>query len=94
MRIITVSREFGSGGRELGKRIADNLGCDYYDREILTMIAEKHGLTEEYVEDMLKNWLSADCDLPANDDEVVSAEFNGQKLEAKVFEDIVLEFMR
>ena len=53
MRIITVSREFGSGGRELGKRIADNLGCDYYDREILTMIAEKHGLTEEYVEDML-----------------------------------------
>ena len=47
-----------------------------------------------YIEDMLKNWLSADCDLPANDDEVVSAEFNGQKLEAKVFEDIVLEFMR
>ncbi|MBQ8296169.1 MAG: cytidylate kinase family protein [Ruminococcus sp.] len=41
MKIITVSREFGSGGREIGKRLADLLGMDYYDREILTAIAEK-----------------------------------------------------
>ena len=34
MKIITISREFGSGGRELGKRLADELGYDYYDREI------------------------------------------------------------
>lgn len=33
MKIITVSREFGSGGRELGKRLADALGMQYYDRE-------------------------------------------------------------
>ena len=37
--IITVSREFGSGGRELGKRLADELGYRYYDREILTFTA-------------------------------------------------------
>lgn len=48
----------------------------------------------EYIEDMLKNWLSDDCTLPANDDEVVFAEFNGEKIEAEIFEDIIKEFMR
>lgn len=37
-KIITISREFGSGGRELGKRLADELGFDYYDREILEQV--------------------------------------------------------
>ena len=34
-RIITVGREFGSGGRELGRRLAEELGYDYYDKEII-----------------------------------------------------------
>lgn len=50
MRIITISREFGSGGRELGKLISDVLGFDYYDREIITMIAKNYGFDEKYVE--------------------------------------------
>ena len=50
MRIITISREFGSGGRELGKRLADILGFDYYDREIITAIAQAQGMDENYVE--------------------------------------------
>ncbi len=49
MGIITISREFGSGGRELGKRLADELGYAYYDKEIVTAIAEKHELDEKYV---------------------------------------------
>lgn len=53
MNIITISREFGSGGRELGKRLADILGYDYYDREILTAISQKQGLDEQYIDDML-----------------------------------------
>lgn len=53
MQIITVSREFGSGGRELGKRLADLLGFDYYDKEIITAIAENKGLDEKYVEKSL-----------------------------------------
>ncbi len=53
MNIITVSREFGSGGRELGKRMADELGYDYYDREIITAIAQRRGLDEKYVENAL-----------------------------------------
>lgn len=53
MRIITISREFGSGGRELGKRLADVLGWDYYDREIITAIAARKGMDEDYVEKAL-----------------------------------------
>lgn len=50
MKIVTVSREFGSGGREVGKRLADKLGFAYYDREIISAIAEKSSFDEEYVE--------------------------------------------
>ena len=50
MKIITISREFGSGGRELGKRLASTLGFDYYDREIITAIAENKNLDEQFVE--------------------------------------------
>lgn len=55
MKIITISREFGSGGRELGKRLADALGFDYYDREIITAIAQAQGLDEDYVARALDN---------------------------------------
>lgn len=34
-KIITIGREFGSGGRELGRRLAEELGIAYYDREII-----------------------------------------------------------
>ncbi len=53
MRIITISREFGSGGRELGKRMADILGFDYYDKEIILDIADKHDLDADYVENTI-----------------------------------------
>lgn len=55
MRIITISREFGSGGRELGKRLADLLGFDYYDSEIITVVAKQSGLDAGYVEKKLSN---------------------------------------
>lgn len=54
MRIITISREFGSGGRELGKRLADLMGFAYYDREIILAVAEKQGLDSGYVERALE----------------------------------------
>ncbi|HZJ80739.1 MAG TPA: cytidylate kinase-like family protein [Dysgonamonadaceae bacterium] len=50
MRIITISREFGSGGRELGKQLANELGYDYYDKQIISAIASNKGMDEEYVE--------------------------------------------
>ena len=55
MHIITVSRQFGSGGRELGKRLSDLLGWDYYDREIIQALAQEHGLDPEYLHAMLSS---------------------------------------
>lgn len=54
MQIITISREFGSGGRELGKRLSDELGIAYYDKEILTVIAQQSGLDEQYAEKIIE----------------------------------------
>ena len=57
MSIITISREFGSGGREVGKRLADALGYAYYDREIVSAIARKTSLDEGYVASALEGGL-------------------------------------
>ncbi len=51
MNIITISREFGSGGREVGKRLADILGYDYYDREIIFEVARIGNFNEKFVEE-------------------------------------------
>ena len=48
-KIITISREFSSGGRELGKRLADALGIPCYDHQIIEMVAERQGLDKTHV---------------------------------------------
>lgn len=53
-KIITIGREFGSGGRELGRRLAEELGIEYYDKEIITAIAEKTSMSQEYVQEVLE----------------------------------------
>lgn len=53
-KIITIGREFGSGGRELGKRLADILDIAYYDKEIVAEIAARTEIAEEYVERVLE----------------------------------------
>lgn len=54
MKIITVSRQFGSGGRELGRKLAEKLGFDYYDQEIIKRIAKNKELDAGYVEKTLE----------------------------------------
>lgn len=48
--VITISREFGSGGREIGKLLAEHFGITYYDSELIRLAAQKSGYTPEYVE--------------------------------------------
>lgn len=48
--VITISREFGSGGREIGKLLAEKLGISYYDSDLIRLVAQKSGYTPEYVE--------------------------------------------
>ena len=45
--IITISREFGSGGREIGKKLADDLGIPFYDKELLEMASKESGICQE-----------------------------------------------
>lgn len=50
-RIITISREFGSGGRFIGEEVAKKLGIVYYDKNIISQVAEKSGLAPEYIQE-------------------------------------------
>lgn len=50
-KIITIGREFASGGRLIGKELADRLGVTYYDKNILDHIAEKNGYSVEMIEE-------------------------------------------
>ncbi|MDD3222640.1 MAG: cytidylate kinase-like family protein [Lachnospiraceae bacterium] len=49
-KIITIGREFGSGGREIGKRLANALNITYYDKELLGIAAKESGLSTEFLE--------------------------------------------
>ncbi len=48
-RIITVSRQFGSGGHTIAKAVAARLGIPFYDNELITEVARKSGLSEEFI---------------------------------------------
>ena len=50
-RIITISREFGSGGRTIGHNIAEALGIPFYDKELVEQIALESGFAPKYVEE-------------------------------------------
>lgn len=53
-KVITIGREFGSGGREFGRRLAEELGIEYYDKEIIAAIADKTSMSQEYVQEVLE----------------------------------------
>ena len=48
--IITISREYGSGGRYIGRLVADKLGIKFYDKDLVNKLSEKTGLSTEYIE--------------------------------------------
>ena len=61
-RVITISREFGSGGRTIGRKVAEKLGIPCYDAEIIEKIAEESGYSGDYIrkegEGASDRWLS------------------------------------
>ena len=50
-KIITIAREFGAGGGEIGRRVAKELGIEYYDKDIIFQIAEKTGYSESFIQE-------------------------------------------
>ena len=49
-KLITISREYGSGGRLIGRMVADKMNIPFYDKEIIDMAVEKSGLSREVIE--------------------------------------------
>ena len=84
-RIITISREFGSGGRFIGEEAAKKLGIAYYDKNIINEIAEKSGLSPEYIRENAE--LSPKKGLFAY-------AFAGRDVTGKSLEDMVYEAQR
>lgn len=54
-KIITISRQYGSGGREIGAKLADKFGIPFYDNALIEMAAKESGFSEKYFEDPEKN---------------------------------------
>ena len=84
-RIITISREFGSGGRFIGEEVAKKLGIGYYDKKIINQIAEESGLSPEYIQESSE--LSPKKGLFAY-------AFAGRDITGKSVEDMVYEVQR
>lgn len=89
-RIITISREFGSGGRTIGKEVAAKLGIPCYDHELIEKIAEKSGFARDYIKESGEystsgNWLG---------NVLTGRDFNGRSYQDylwNVQRDIILE---
>ena len=84
-RIITISREFGSGGRFIGEEVAKKLGLAYYDKDIIGQIAKQSGLSPEYIQENAE--LSPRKGLFAY-------AFSGRDITGKSVEDMVYEAQR
>ena len=84
-RIITISREFGSGGRFIGEEVAKKLGIKYYDKEIIGQIAKESGLASEYIKE------SAELSQKKG---VFAYAFTGRDITGKSVEDMVYEAQR
>ena len=84
-RIITISREFGSGGRFIGEEVAKQLGIAYYSENIIDQIAQQSGLSPEYIEE--------NAELSPKRGFFAYA-FSGRDITGKSVEDMVYEAQR
>ena len=71
--VITISREYGSGGRYVGKLLAEDLGVKFYDKELISLISKKTGLSSNYVEENDQKLVSVKF-VDNNDDKIFIAE--------------------
>lgn len=84
-RIVTISREFGSGGRFIGEEVAKKLGIKYYDKEIIGQIAKESGMAPEYIKE--------NAELSPKKG-IFAYAFTGRDITGKSVEDMVYEVQR
>ena len=86
--IITISRQYGSGGREIGRKLAEQLGVPFYDNEIISRAAKETGFSEaafETVEDKATNSLLYSIAMGMNVFTNQDAGFAGLSLDDRIF---------
>ena len=83
--IITISREFGSGGRAIGEAVAKRLNYQYYDKDIIAKVAKETGFSEEYV---------AKSGEYANSKNIFAYAFTGRDLNGMSIDDYVFNAQR
>ncbi len=87
-KVITISREFGSGGREIGKKLAERLGIPFYDNEIISRAAKETGFSEaafEHAEDKATNSLLYSIAMGMNVYANQESGFAGLSLDDRIF---------
>ena len=67
--VVTISREYASGGRYVGKLLADSLGINFYDKELIGLAAKESGLSKKYIEE-----IDEESRKTENDDRIFIAE--------------------
>ena len=50
--VITIARQFGSGGRKIGQQLAEKLDIAYYDKNLLTLVAKESGMDPDIIENL------------------------------------------
>jgi cytidylate kinase len=81
---VTIAREFGSGGRLIGRRLAEELGIDFYDRELIALAAAETGFAEDYIGEVENEKTSRLCFGPyAHNFPIVTAFNTGQSVSAQ-----------
>ena len=89
-KIITISRQFGSGGHEIGEKLADRLGIPLYDNQLVCMAAEELGYTEESVgradESALNSFITAYSSVPVSYASFINTASYMPSLDMKVYQ--------
>ncbi|MEI0798137.1 cytidylate kinase-like family protein [Brachyspira intermedia] len=76
--IITISRQYGSGGRNIGKLIANKLNINFYDKEFVEIVAKRTGINKQYLENMEEKFTNDNLFFSAFHKEHFSSPFSGQ----------------
>ena len=84
-KIVTISREFGSGGRFIAEVLAKELGYAYYDKELITQVAKETGLSEKYI---------AEHGEYAPKNSIFSYAFVGRDLQGATMDDYIYQVQR
>ena len=83
--VITISREYGSGGKRIAKKVADKLGIAFYDKEIIEKIAEETGFSKEFITEKGEY---------SSSNNIFSFAFSSRDASGKSLEDIIFQAQR